>query len=266
MTDPGDFGWLAGLPAWARGAAGAQLGFLGVVLVFSWLSSALGVGGYALLPLFVWHYGAKSGVAVITVYFLFQNLSKVALLWRHIDFGFAARLVAWAVPGAVLGGALLVALPARHLQRMLGAGMLALLLLPRLLPHLLPRRPAPSPRLRRLGVAGFALAYGVASGVLGSGNALKGPLLTSMGVLKERYVGTYALTSLALNVPKLAVYHQGGVASAGLLAACWPLLLVSLAGTYLGKRALRHIPESWFEKVTTAVFVVSALSMLVFPQ
>ena len=262
MTDPADPGWLARLPAWAQVGAGAQLGFLGVVLVFSWLSSALGVGGYALLPLFVWHYGAKSGVAVITVYFLFQNLSKVALLWRHIDFGFAARLVAWAVPGAVLGGALLVALPARHFQRMLGAGMLALLLLPRLLPRL----PAPSPRLRSLGVAGFALAYGVASGVLGSGNALKGPLLTSLGVLKERYVGTYALTSLALNVPKLAVYHQGGVASAALLAACWPLLLVSLAGTYLGKRALRHIPESWFEKVTTAVFVVSALSMLVFPQ
>lgn len=259
MSDPG---WLARLAAALAGGAAGQLGFLGVVLAFSWLSSALGVGGYALLPLFVWHYGAKTGVAVLTVYFLFQNLSKVALLWRHIDLGFATRLVAWAVPGAVLGGVLLVALPARHFQRILGAGMLALLLLPRLLP----RRSPPSQRLQRLRVAGFGLAYGVASGVLGSGNALKGPLLTSLGVLKERYVGTYALTSLALNVPKLAVYHAGGIASAAWLATCWPLLLVSLAGTYLGKRALRHIPDSWFEKVTTTVFVVSALSMLAFPQ
>ncbi len=244
------------VPESARTAA-----FVSTVLVFSVLSSALGIGGAALLPLFVWHYGAKTGVAVITVYFLFQNLSKLLLLWKHIDFALAWKLVAWATPGAVAGGVLLVAIPARHAQQFLGAGILAMVLLPRLLPR---RRP-PSQRLRRIGFASFGIVYGVASGVLGSGNALKGPLLTSMGVLKERYVGTYALTSFTLNVPKLLVYHQGGVAPGHLLAASWPLLLVSLVGTFIGKRMLRHLSEAWFERVTTTAFVLSALSMIVLP-
>ena len=237
--------------------AGRYAAFVAVVFASSVLSSALGVGGYALLPLFVAFYGAKTGVAVITVYFLFQNFAKMLMMWRHIDFALAARLVGWALPGALIGGALLVAVPPRAFQRVLGAGVLAMVIVPRL------RRRTAAPR--RGGFALFALAYGVASGALGSGNVLKGPFLTSLGVVKERYVGTYALTSCALNVPKLLVYRGGGVAPAAVLASAWPLLLVSLAGTWVGARLLRHIPPQWFERVTNVVFVASALAMLVLP-
>ena len=124
---------------------------------------------------------------------------------------------------------------------------------------------APICRWKSAGFASFGIAYGVVSGVLGSGNVLKGPLLTSIGVLKERYIGTYALTSLALNVPKLVVYHEGGIASSQLLARSWPLLVVSLTGTYIGKRVLRHIPDAVFERVTTITFVISALLMILLP-
>jgi uncharacterized membrane protein YfcA len=259
-------GSLAAAPLGGLAAApdsGRYAAFVGAVFASSVLSSALGVGGYALLPLFVGIYGAKSGVAVITVYFLFQNFAKLLMTWRHVDFALATRLVAWSLPGALLGGALLVVVPAHAFQRVLGAGVLAMVIVPRLRP----RRPAPArpARAERAGFALFALAYGVASGALGSGNVLKGPFLTSLGVVKERYIGTYALTSCALNVPKLLVYRGSGVAPGAVLASAWPLLLVSLAGTYAGTRLLRHIPPAWFERITSAVFVVAALAMLLGP-
>ena len=259
-------GSLAAAPLDGLAAApdsGRYAAFVAVVFASSVLSSALGVGGYAMLPLFVSFYGAKSGVAVITVYFLFQNFAKLLMTWRHVDFALATRLVAWSLPGALLGGALLVVVPAQAFQRVLGAGVLAMVIGPRLRP----RRPAAprSARAERAGFALFALAYGVASGALGSGNVLKGPFLTSLGVVKERYIGTYALTSCALNVPKLLVYRGGGIAPGAVLASAWPLLLVSLAGTYAGTRLLRHIPPAWFERITSAVFVVAALAMLLGP-
>ena len=245
----------------AAPAAGRYAAFVAAVFASSVLSSALGIGGYALLPLFVGFYGAKSGVALITVYFLFQNCAKLLLTWHHVDFALAGRLIAWALPGALLGGVLLVVVPAHVFQRVLGAGVLAMVIVPRLR-----RRRGAAPQApARTGFALFALAYGVASGALGSGNVLKGPFLTSLGVVKERYIGTYALTSCALNVPKLLVYRGGGVAPGTLLASAWPLLLVSLAGTYAGTRLLRHIPPAWFERVSNAVFVVAALAMLVVP-
>ena len=251
---------LATIPESSRYAA-----FVAVVFASSVLSSALGVGGYALLPLFVAFYGAKSGVAVITVYFLFQNFAKLLLTWRHVDFALASRLVAWSLPGALLGGALLVVVPPQAFQRVLGAGVLAMVIVPRLRRRPATPRPPRPPRAERTGFALFALAYGVASGALGSGNVLKGPFLTSLGVVKERYIGTYALTSCALNIPKLLVYRGGGVAPGAVLASAWPLLLVSLAGTYAGTRLLRHIPPAWFERITSAVFVVAALAMLLGP-
>ncbi len=258
-------GSLAAAPLGGSAAAldsGRYAAFVAAVFASSVLSSALGVGGYALLPLFVGFYGAKSGVAVITVYFLFQNFAKLLMTWRHVDFALAARLVTWALPGALLGGALLVVVPAHAFQRVLGAGVLAMVIVPRLRRRTAAPRPA---RAERAGFALFALAYGVASGALGSGNVLKGPFLTSLGVVKERYIGTYALTSCALNVPKLLVYRGGGFAPCAVLASAWPLLLVSLAGTWAGTRLLRHIPPAWFERITNAVFVVAALVMLLGP-
>jgi uncharacterized membrane protein YfcA len=102
----------------------------------------------------------------------------------------------------------------------------------------------------------------MSSGMLGSGNAIKGPMFTSLNLLKERYVATYALTSAAMNVPKVLIYGFGDVLTAELWYVLWPLLLISLVGTYLGKRLMQFVSETWFEKIAFAAFSISAIALL----
>jgi uncharacterized protein len=237
------------------GLAQSYLFFLVAILLSSILSSALGIGGYVLIPLFALHFGAKASVAAVTVYFLIQNFSKLLLFWRHADLNVAWRLSIYALPGAIFGSYLLVLMPAHYFQQFLGVGLLIFLVLPHVNANL-------KPSDHRFLVPVFGILYGVSSGMLGSGNAVKGPMFTSLNLLKERYVATYALTSAAMNIPKLMIYGFGDVLTTESWYVLSPLLLISLVGTYLGKRLMRFISETWFEKITLAAFGISAIALL----
>lgn len=227
---------------------------LSAVFASSVASSALGVGSAALLPLFVWEFDGKPGVAVFTVYLLFQNISKLALFWREIDWYVGRRLLLWAAPAAAAGSLLLLMLPEAWFRQILGVCILLLITLPALpLPDL--------PSTVQLPV--FGLFYGLCSGALGSGNVVKGPLLLSAGLVKERYIATYALSSLAMNLPKILIYGVGGLTPSHLLGRGALLLVASLDGSWAGKRLLVAIPARWFARVVTGVCVLSALLLLV---
>lgn len=228
--------------------------FLVIVLISSVLSSALGLGGYVLIPLFALHFGAKESVAAITIYFLAQNASKLIMFWRHIDVAVAWRLSLYALPGAILGSYLLIVVPAHYFQQFLAIALLVFLVLP----YVGSNVPLTS---HWLFVPLCGVLYGVSSGIVGSGNAIKGPMFTSLNLLKERYVATYAATSAAMNVPKVAIYGVGDVLTPSLWTALWPLLFVSLIGTFLGKRLMRFISEAWFERVTLAAFGISTIAL-----
>jgi uncharacterized protein len=229
--------------------------FVLAILTSSILSSALGIGGYVLIPLFALHFGAKASVAAVTVYFLIQNISKLLLFWRHADLSVTWRLSIYALPGAILGSYLLVLMPAHYFQQCLAVALLIFLALPYVSANL-------NPSGHRLFVPVFSVLYGMSSGMLGSGNAIKGPMFTSLNLLKERYVATYALTSAAMNVPKVLIYGFGDVLTAELWYVLWPLLLISLVGTYLGKRLMQFVSETWFEKIALAAFSISAIALL----
>lgn len=229
--------------------------FLIIVLASSVVSSALGLGGFVLIPLFALHFGAKQSVAAITLYFLAQNASKLILFWRYINVNITWRLALYGLPGAMLGSYLLLVIPADYFQKFLAISLLAFLALPYI-------GSTAALTSHRLFMPACGLLYGVSSGIVGSGNAIKGPMFTSLNLLKERYVATYAATSAAMNIPKVVIYGLGDVLTPGLWAALWPLLLISLLGTYIGKRLMRLISEVWFERVTLAAFCVSALALL----
>jgi uncharacterized protein len=167
----------------------------------------------------------------------------------------AATLLAWAVPGALVGVAVLRALDAVALQIAVTVGVVA---------TLVARRVAAGRHLPRwaASVAGFV------SGGLTTSTTTNGPPLlvyllgrgADPGQLRDTltvcFVGLAPISAAALLVTRT----EGAVPEAGLVAACVP---VAAAGQLLGRSAFARLAHGRrYEPVVTIVLLVSLIAGL----
>ncbi len=229
--------------------------FYGVVLITSILSASFGVGSFVLIPLAAIVFGTKEAIGIITIHFLFQNINKIIVFREHIDRDVALKMILWSIPGAIVGGIALSFVPVEIFTKVLA--IFILLYLANDMSKLVPKRIYSAGTIPLLGVL-----YGFMSGLVGSGNLVKGPLFTSIGLLKERYIGTYAVTSFFVNIPKILVYLATGVIAATTFVKAIPFLFISIAGTYIGKGLLKHVRHDVFYYVVNIIFAISAVALL----
>lgn len=228
------------------------LPFYAAVLAASFLSSSLGIGGFFLIPLAALAFGPKESVGIITLYFLIQNIFKIIFFKRSIAWKTARSLILWSLPGVLAGAALLPVIPVAVFQKVLSFAVLLFLLNDMF--HWI-RASGVSRRTQPF----FGMLYGFASGFLGSGNLIKGSFLSSLGFSKESYLGTYAVTSLAMNIPKVVMYSATGIIERNMLMVSLPFLFLSLIGTAGGKIFLKKIPEQAFSLAVHIFLSGSAL-------
>jgi uncharacterized membrane protein YfcA len=234
-----------------------QLFFYSIIFVSSVFSAALGTGmSFVLIPLAALQYGAKESVGIMTIYFLFQNINKIAVYRKHINWKIAIRVICWSLPGVIIGSLALNVIPVYIFKKILAA--VILLYLANDIFKLIPKKHSPDKYL-----PGLSMFYGFLSGLIGSGNVIKGPLFTSLGLLKETYVGTYAVTSLFINIPKLITYSATGIIDMSAFAKSIPFLLIAIAGTFLGKYFIGKIHNDVFYIIITASFALSAIILLI---
>lgn len=230
--------------------------FYAVVLLTSVFSAALGTGGgFILIPLAALQFGAKESVGILSIYFLFQNINKIAVYREHIDWKIGTRVICWSLPGVLVGSIALSYVPVDLFQKILAC--VILLYLANDVFKLVPKKHEPEALLPVL-----SMGYGFLSGLVGSGNIVKGPLFTSLGLLKQTYVGTYAFTSFFMNVPKIATYYATGVIDNSAFLKSVPFLIISVVGTYIGKHLIGKIHNDVFYFIVTVSFALSAIALL----
>ncbi len=231
--------------------------FYAIVLALSVLSASTGIGtGFILIPLATLYFGPKEAVGICTLFFLFQSANKMLLFREHVRWKTGAQLLFFAIPGAIIGSLALSVLPA-DLFRTLFAAIILLYLFNEII------RIVPKIHVReRTAVSLFGLLYGFLSGLVGSGSVIKGPLLAGIGMKKEVYIGTYAFTSFFVNIPKLATYATTGVIDRRVLVYAIPFLLLSIAGTTIGRLLVRRMRSDVFTWILYGSFAVSAIVLL----
>lgn len=230
--------------------------FYTVVLLASVFSAALGTGGaFILIPLAALQFGAKESVGILTIYFLFQNTNKIAVYKNHIDWKIGWRVVWWSLPGVLIGSFALNYIPVEFFTKLLAC--LILVYIANDVFKFMPKKHQPDALL-----PGLSILYGFLSGLAGSGNLVKGPLFTSLGLLKETYVGTYAFTALFVNIPKIAVYSATGILDGSAFLKSIPFIVISIVGTHLGKHLIGKIRNDIFYFIVTASFALSAIVLL----
>jgi uncharacterized membrane protein YfcA len=226
------------------------------VFIGAALQSATGFGfSLVAAPVLFALLGPQEAVGVgVLLAMLLNGLTLATERRRPVVRRDATMLVAWSVPGLVVGALALRELPERPLSALVGVAVLAGLAV-RL------RGTTVVPRPRRW----HAPAAGATSGALATANSISGPplafYLLARGASPSSMRDTLAAVFIAQALLGLPVLLA--IATFALPSGVAALLGAAAAGQVLGRRAFAWLRGERYERAVLGVLVLSALTALV---
>lgn len=230
--------------------------FYSIILFSSIISSAFGISGFTLIPLAALVFGPKESIGIITIYFISQNITKIAFFYKYINYPIAKKMIIWGLPGVFIGSIALSYIPEAFFEKFLA--LIAILITFNEVFKIFTKRTTASEKYLPF----YGIFYGIASGLIGSGNMIKGPLYISLGLIKETYLGTYAFSNLFINLPKSVIYGTTGIITTNTLVISIPFIAISIIGTWIGKRLLKYISNKIFYYIMVIFFLFTAVTLL----
>jgi uncharacterized protein len=221
------------------------------------IASIVGFGiGSVLTPLFAVRVGTQLAVAAVSIPHLFATALRFWRLRAHVD---RRVVVSFGITSAAggLAGALLHAYASnRSLAIVFGVLLLFVGIseLTGLARHM------------RFGgpVAWIAGAVsGVFGGLVGNQGGIRSAALLGFDLDRQAFVATATAIGLVVDGARMPVYFATQTAA---IARIWPLVLIAtagtLAGTLLGVRTLRRIPEQAFRRIVAILLLLLGTYML----
>lgn len=234
---------------------------LWLFVLLALLAEILGtVGGFGSSLLFVPMAGLfldlHSVLGITALYHVISNLSKIALFRNGFDKKLLLYLGIPSVLFVILGAELADHINTVILEKALG-GFLILLSLFFIVKSDWRVKPTVTSQMIGGGLSGFL------AGLLGTGGAVRGIVLTSYGLSIEVFIATSAMIDLGVDVSRSVVYAANGFVHQHDLYLLPILLVVSLVGTWLGKKILALISENVFRKIVLLLILgVGIFSLL----
>ena len=203
-------------------------------LVAGLVTTVAGMGGglFLIVALGVTR-GPHAALALSAPALLLANLHRAWLFRAHLDRPIAARLAAGAVPGAILGGLLLPAIPEAVV-----AGLLAATTVIALLRQCGALRFIPG----RVGLVVGSALVGMFAGTSGGAAILMAPLVLAAGLHGEAYIATIAIAAIALHIGRVLAYGTVGLLTVAHIPAIAALLVGLVVGNLVGRAARKWVP------------------------
>lgn len=235
-----------------------DLPVLGLVAAFSaFVGSVAGSGGSTiLLPVLVLYYGVHNAVPILTIANFSANVSRMIINRREIVFPVVGWFVLGSFPMSVLGAWMFIVADANLLTRLLGALLIVVVLWRRL-------RTRPPIMRGAMWFWPVGAVCGFLEGVMGTVGPLMAPFFLAYGLMRNAYIGTDALATVAMQGTKLAVFGSAQVLTPGLIVAGLILIPFMIGGTVIGKRLLERVPERVFALLIEGMLVVAGLNFLI---
>ena len=232
-----------------------------VFLFLAILAEILGtVGGFGssiyFVPLAEYFLDFQTVLGITALFHVSSNITKIGLFRKGIDPRILIYLGIPAVLFVILGAAL-----SRYVKKETFELSISILLVILGLALLLFRNiklninPVNS-------ITGGALS-GFVAGLMGTGGAIRGLVLSAFQLEKEVYIASSAIIDLGVDVSRSVVYVMNGYVHNDILYLVPLLILVSLIGTYLGKLILNRIPSERFQKMTLVLILLIGMGGIV---
>jgi uncharacterized membrane protein YfcA len=101
------------------------------------------------------------------------------------------------------------------------------------------------------------------AGLLGTGGAIRGATMAAFRLKKEQFIATSATIDLGIDLSRSVVYVANGYVHKHDLYLIPILVVVSLAGTFAGKKILDRIPQKKFQRNVLFLLLFIGLITLV---
>lgn len=221
------------------------------------IASVVGFGiGSVLTPLFAVRVGAQLAVAAVSIPHLFATALRFWRLRAHVD---RRVVVSFGITSAV-GGLVGALLHSYATNRALAIVFGALLL------FVGTSELTGLARRMRFGGPVAWIAGGISGlfgGLVGNQGGIRSAALLGFDVDKQAFVATATAIGLVVDGARMPVYFATESAA---ITHVWPLVLIAtlgtLAGTVLGIRTLRRIPEAVFRRVVAVLLLLLGTYML----
>jgi uncharacterized membrane protein YfcA len=220
------------------------------------LGGVIGTGSsIVLMPVLVMLFGPRQAVPIMAIAAIMGNAGRVIAWWRAIDWRACFAYCATAVPGAVLGARLLLAIPPGVAE--LALGVFFLLLIP--VRRGLARR---SFQLRPVHLALLGGPLGVLTGLVVSTGPLTVPLFSFYGLDRGALLGTEAAASIGMYGSKVAAFQALGalppsVALDGLIVGS-----SLMAGSFVGRAIVLALTPGAYRTLVDGLMLCSGLTLL----
>jgi uncharacterized protein len=103
---------------------------------------------------------------------------------------------------------------------------------------------------------------GLFAGLLGTGGAIRGLTLAAYNLKPEVFIATSAIIDLGIDLSRTVVYGMNGYLHKDDLYLIPILFVVSIIGTFIGKKIVLKIPEQQFKKIVLILIFITGVSTL----
>jgi uncharacterized membrane protein YfcA len=220
------------------------------------LGGIVGTGSsLVLMPILVVMFGPRHAVPIMAVAAIMGNAGRVIAWWRDIDWRACFAYCATAVPGAVLGASLLLAIPPGVAELALGVFFLVLIPLRRWLAH-------HQLKLSLWHLALLGAPLGLLTGLVVSTGPLTVPLFAFHGLERGLLLGTEAAASLGMYGAKVATFQALGAFPVEVLVQGVLIGLTLMAGSFIGRFVVLSLSAAAYRSLIDGLMLCSGLSLL----
>ena len=231
-----------------------------VLLVGSFIaalvSGAAGFGGsLLLLPVVTACLGAEQAVPVLTIAQLMGNMSRMISGWKLIDWKSVGIFSLTSLPLAALGAFGFAVLPKDLVSRLVGLGLMTLVVVKAASKKELPKGNATL-------LVGGAVTGGI-SGLFGCGGPIGAAVFLSLDLAPLAYIASEAATATAMHFLKAIIYNKLIALPPRALLLGFGMGLCMVAGTYCARYLIRNMEKGKLQRyVAILLFVVGAYMLI----
>ncbi len=234
----------------------------GLFLVASYFAAvAATIAGFGsstlLIPVAFVFMDIKTAVFVVAVFHLINNLFKIRMFWKQINFQI---FVLFGIPSIFLaftGAVLISILPVDVISKVLAAFLIIYAIYSFLKPKFSLKKS------KIMAVIGGSLS-GLLAGLIGLGGAVRGAFLLAFNLAKETYVGTSAMIATVIDLTRIPTYIVTKMVQDTSFYILIPFLIISAYfGVRTGKILLTKINQDTFRRIVAVALLLVGIKILI---
>lgn len=236
---------------------GQYLIFFILALLAEILGTISGFGSSILfVPLAALVLDFKVVLGITAVFHVFSNLSKIFLFKKGLNLKIALRLGIPAVIFVSLGAWLTNFIPQKEIE--LGMNLIILAVAMYLLTgHQKSLKESNTNLFLGGTISGFL------AGLIGTGGAIRGITLAAFKLEKDAFIATSAIIDMGVDLSRAGIYLASGYFREEHIILIPFLIIISVVGSYAGKRILQYISEKTFQYIVLGVILTTSMLQLI---